>query len=189
MLLLLFILVPLAEIAMFMFVGDLIGFWPTLAVVLVTAFIGTYLLKQQGLAVLSQAQSASGRGELPINSVIDGVFLLIAGAFLLTPGILTDIIGFSFMIPAVRRFLGTYLYKKFAKNISVSTFGFESHSFGQNPFEPDPTDFRSPHHNPQNHNPMPHSDGPIIDGEIIDPKPSDKKDGTSQSDDSPWQKK
>ncbi len=184
--LIIFILVPIAEIAMFMLVGDLIGFWPTLATVIITAFIGTTLLRQQGLSVLRQAQETGARGEIPVQSVMDGLFLIIAGAFLLTPGILTDIVGFSFLIPAVRKVIGTYLYKKFSKNITVSTFGFDIHSensphgassFNQKPFaDPSP---------PQD---FPEATGPIIDGEIIEEETKPSSSHTKNSDNSPWKK-
>ncbi len=175
LLLILFILVPIAEIAMFMLVGDLIGFWPTLGVVVVTAFIGTYLLRQQGLSVLMQAQNSSAEGKIPVQSIMDGVFLLVAGAFLLTPGILTDIVGFSFMIPAVRRFFGNYLYKKFAKNISVSTFGFDINT-------PPENRQTGTHH-------MPPDDGPIIEGEIIVEETESNTEAKDPNKGSPWHKK
>ena len=94
-----------------------------------------------------------------------------AGAFLLTPGILTDIVGFSFMIPSVRRVLGKFLYKKFSKNISVSSFDFESHT---TPHHGGGSPFETPSSNP---NDFEH-DGPTIDGEIIQPG--------EKNDNSPW---
>lgn len=112
LLLLVFIGVPLAEIAVFIKVGEIIGIAATIALVVLTAIVGVALLRQQGLAVLARAQAALDAGELPVDSVIDGVCLLLAGAFLLTPGLLTDVAGFLLLIPAFRRGLARWVLTK-----------------------------------------------------------------------------
>ena len=96
---LIFVVIPLAEIAVFIVIGGIIGIPATIALVIITALIGTVLLRMQGLSVLQRAQTAVQEGRIPVDSVIDGVCLLIAGAFLLTPGIITDTIGFLLFIP------------------------------------------------------------------------------------------
>ena len=88
--LLAFILVPIAEIAVFIQAGELIGLWPTIAAVILTAIIGTAMLRQQGIATLMRLRATVDRGEMPLREVFDGACLLIAGVLLLTPGFLTD---------------------------------------------------------------------------------------------------
>ncbi len=112
-LLLIFIVIPLAEIYVFIQVGSLIGTWYTIGLVIITAIIGTSLLRLQGYGVLSRAQSTLNKGDLPVDSVIDGVFLLIAGALLLTPGLITDTFGFLLFIPYLRRAIAKAVFKRF----------------------------------------------------------------------------
>ena len=122
---LLFIAVPLAEIAVFIKVGEIIGLLWTIFLVILTAVVGVALLKQQGLATLSRAQEALDAGRLPVDSVLDGVCLLVAGAFLLTPGLITDTAGFLLLVPAFRRGLARWAFEKLRKHgsIHVQTFG------------------------------------------------------------------
>lgn len=111
-LLLLFIGVPMVEIAVFIQVGGMIGLWPTLAIVVLTAVAGSYLLRLQGTATLVRAQQAMARGEMPLAEVFDGACLLVAGVLLLTPGFVTDTLGALLFIPpvrvALRRFFGRF---------------------------------------------------------------------------------
>ncbi|MGY6633631.1 MAG: FxsA family protein [Alkalilacustris sp.] len=101
-LLVLFILVPLIEIALFIQVGGWLTLWPTLAVVVATAVIGTALVRQQGVSVLRQAQRALDELRDPLAPLAHGALILFAGALLLTPGFLTDAVGFALLIPGVR---------------------------------------------------------------------------------------
>lgn len=100
-----FIGVPLLEIAVFIQVGGFLGLWPTLAIVILTAVIGTALLRIQGLATLARAQAQMNRGALPTRELFDGACLLIAGVLLLTPGFVTDGLGFLLFLPAARDIL------------------------------------------------------------------------------------
>ncbi|MGI9385268.1 MAG: FxsA family protein [Methyloligellaceae bacterium] len=122
---LLFIAVPLAEIAVFIKVGEIIGLLWTVLLVILTAIVGVALLKRQGLATLARAQEALDAGRLPVDSVLDGVCLLVAGAFLLTPGLITDTAGFLLLVPAFRRGLARWAFDKLSKHgsIQVKTFG------------------------------------------------------------------
>jgi len=108
-----FIIVPIAEIATFIQVGDVIGLWPTLGIILLTAFLGTGLLRYQGITTLNQAQASLNQGELPLTSVIHGVFLLVAGLLLLTPGFITDVVGFLLFIPPLRLVMAKWAIDKF----------------------------------------------------------------------------
>ncbi|MGF1609390.1 MAG: FxsA family protein [Kiloniellales bacterium] len=109
-----FIAVPLLEIAVFIQVGGLIGLWPTLALVLLTAVAGTWLLRLQGLATLSRARSQLDQGVLPARELFDGLCLLFAGALLLTPGFVTDALGLLLFVPALRDLLRTILAHRLA---------------------------------------------------------------------------
>jgi UPF0716 protein FxsA len=102
-LLLLFILVPVVELALLIEIGSRVGTVPTLVLVLVTGFAGAFLARRQGLGALNDARSQMRRGELPTGPLMDGVLILIAAAFLVTPGVLTDVLGFLLLIGAVRK--------------------------------------------------------------------------------------
>ena len=112
-LLILFIAVPLIEIALFIQIGGAIGLWPTLAVVIITALLGSAALRMQGLAVMNRARHQMDQGELPARELFDGFCLVIAGALLLTPGFFTDAVGALLFIPPfrdlMRRVLGDYM--------------------------------------------------------------------------------
>ncbi len=107
------VVVPIIEIAIFIEIGGLIGFWPTMGVVVLTALAGTTLLRRQGLATLRKAQASLENNRFPLDEVFDGLCLVVAGALLLTPGFFTDGIGlFMFVAPfrtILRRGLGRIL--------------------------------------------------------------------------------
>lgn len=115
-LLLLFIGIPIIELCLFMMLGSKIGIAPTLLIIVVTGALGAYLTKSQGLKALNNYRAATAQGKLPHEEVLDGLMILIAGAVLLTPGFLTDAIGFSLLVPSirgkVRGILGSYLKGK-----------------------------------------------------------------------------
>jgi UPF0716 protein FxsA len=133
-LLLLFIVVPALELALIIQVGIHLGTWPTLALIVFTGIVGAYLARLQGLSVLTRAQEQMSRGELPAGSLVDGVMILVAGALLMTPGILTDAVGFSLLVPALRNRIKEVVLKRFRKaveenrvHVHVSGMGFERH--------------------------------------------------------------
>lgn len=99
---LLFLLVPLIEIALFIQVGGVIGLFPTLAIVILTAVAGTILLRSQGSQVLAQIRGSMEDLRDPSEPLAHGAMVLFAGALLLTPGFFTDAVGLSLMIPGVR---------------------------------------------------------------------------------------
>jgi len=115
LILLAFLCIPIAEIAVFIKAGQIIGVGWTLALVVLTAVLGTALLRRQGLRTLTLAQEKLNRGELPVGELFDGLCLLAAGALLLTPGFITDIIGLALFIPPVRKLLGTAMLKAFLR--------------------------------------------------------------------------
>jgi UPF0716 protein FxsA len=109
----LFILMPMIEIGVFIEVGGIIGLWPTLAVIVLTAVAGSALIRHQGLAILGQAQHNFAAGRLPVREIFDGICLLLAGAFLLTPGFITDTFGALLLIPAFRNLIRTVVLTHF----------------------------------------------------------------------------
>lgn len=142
-----FVGVPLIEIALFIQVGGAIGLWPTLAVVVLTAILGTWLVRDQGRAALQDLRQAFDRLDDPGTQLAHGAMILIAGALLLTPGFFTDAVGFALLAPPVRRGLLRYL----ATRIEVQHF-----EMGRDA-DPDPqTSSRPgtmPGHGGSNHNP------------------------------------
>lgn len=133
-----FVIVPVAEIATFMAVGDIVGLWPTLGIILLTAFLGTGLLRYQGMATLNQAQKSLNDGELPLTSVIHGIFLLVAGLLLLTPGFITDGIGFLLFIPPLRLLIAKSVIEKFKNSTATRTHPNSPHSRGDGKFSASP---------------------------------------------------
>ena len=99
---LIFLLVPLLEIYILIQVGQVIGALWTVFFVVLTAVIGVQLLKSQGLSTLSRAQHKMNEGELPAQELMEGIALIVAGAFLLTPGFFTDTAGFLLLFPPTR---------------------------------------------------------------------------------------
>lgn len=99
---LLFLTVPMLEIALFISIGQMIGLLPTLATVVLTAMVGTWLVRSQGLSELGKLRnSLAGSGDA-LNSIAHGAMILVAGLLLLTPGFFTDGVGFLLLVPAVR---------------------------------------------------------------------------------------
>ena len=113
-----FVLVPIIEIALFIQVGGAIGLWPTLAIVVLTAFLGTVLVRSQGRLALSQLGRSFEELDDPTLPLAHGAMILIAGALLLTPGFFTDAVGFSLLMPPVRVAVFRYL----SKRITVQSF-------------------------------------------------------------------
>jgi len=120
------IAVPLIEIALFVVVGGRIGLFATIAVVIVTAVAGAALLRRQGLAAIEEARRAAEAGHMPIGSVIDGLFLFAAGLLLLTPGFLTDAIGFLLFVRPLRRALAAWIWRRLVASGSVHVYAARS---------------------------------------------------------------
>lgn len=130
-LLIAFILVPLIEIALFIQVGGAIGLWPTLAVVILTAILGSWLVRSQGARELANLRTSFSDLRDPTEPLANGAMILFSGALLLTPGFFTDALGFALLFPPFR----SWVYKNFRSKIRVQEF-----SMGQ------PTDQTQPRH-------------------------------------------
>jgi len=113
-----FVAVPLVEIGLFIQVGGAIGLWPTLAIVVVTAMIGTWLMRQQGAMAMADLRSSFSEMRDPTEPLAHGAMILFAGALLLTPGFFTDAVGFLLLFPPVR----SLLLVQMRKRINVAGF-------------------------------------------------------------------
>ncbi|MFK7794061.1 MAG: FxsA family protein [Gammaproteobacteria bacterium] len=129
----LFIGIPLIEIYLFIELGGLIGALPTVLLIIVTAIIGVSLLRAQGFNTMAKFQQEVGTGQLPATTMLEGVALIIGGALLLTPGFLTDSIGFLCLIPFTRQAIIAWAIK----NMKVTTGGFNSAGPTARPRDPD----------------------------------------------------
>lgn len=110
-LLIAFLAVPILEIYLLFQVGGIIGAGWTILIVIGTAVLGASLLRQQGLSTWTRLNQEIAQGHLPPTVLVEGIFLLLAGAFLLTPGFFTDAIGFLFLVPPARKMLAAYLLR------------------------------------------------------------------------------
>lgn len=136
--LLLFIAVPIIEISLFIQVGGVLGLWPTIGLVLLTAFVGASLVRSQGIQTLLSVQQRLQQGELPAQQIFEGVVLVVAGLLLLTPGFLTDCTGMILLLPAPRAKAAKYLMSK----MTLTTMGgFQSSQRG--PFDHSSQDGRT----------------------------------------------
>jgi len=186
---LIFIIMPLAEIAVLVKVGGLIGLWPTLAVVILTAMAGTWLLRLQGFQTWQRAQAALQRGEAPVAEVLDGMFLFAAALLMVTPGLITDTMGFLFLIPPVRHAVAKGLVSWAIRTGRLQVYpgadgGMTGGMAGGMGRRPD-GDGR-PERGGTQPGPGRKPDGVVIEGEAVEIS-NDEPDGKGPSDpDSPW---
>lgn len=118
---LLFVLTPIVEMWVLIKVGGVIGALPTIGLVLLTAVIGLALLRMQGFATLLRARQKMEEGQLPAKELVEGIFLAVGGALLLTPGFVTDALGFACLLPGTRHVLIAWGMQRFKPGIR--TFG------------------------------------------------------------------
>jgi len=110
-LLVLFIIIPVVELYTLIEIGKKIGTLPTIGIIILTAILGAYLVKNQGFIILKKIKNNIDEGIMPGDSLIQGAIILAGGILLLTPGFITDIIGFIFLIPGSRKIVKKYLLK------------------------------------------------------------------------------
>ncbi len=123
-----FALVALVEMATFFWVESRIGLLPALGLAIATAIIGSVLVRRAGLSVLRRIQQRFQKGEIPGRELGDGAAILVSGAFLISPGFITDVLGFLLLVPFVRDTLYGYFTKRFSSRITVITDGFSDQS-------------------------------------------------------------
>ena len=117
--LLLFMLIPIVEMWILIEVGGWIGALPTIGLVVLTATIGLSLLKQQGLSTLLRARRKMDEGAIPASELVSGVMIAVGGALLLTPGFVTDAVGFALLIPQTRQWLLFKLIDRYRDKIVI----------------------------------------------------------------------
>jgi len=138
----LFVAVPVIEIALFIQVGGAIGLWPTLAIVILTAMLGTWMVRTQGAMALAQLRDSFSALNDPTEPLAHGAMILFSGALLLTPGFFTDAVGFALLVPPFRK--AVYNYMRARVQVKSFTMGAST------------TQTRS------------YRDGDVIDGEFKD---------------------
>jgi UPF0716 protein FxsA len=113
----LFIGMPILELAILLKLHEVLHFWPTFLLIILTGGIGVVLVKRQGIAILQKIQREMAIGHLPTPQLMDGVMILLAGALLVTPGLITDIAGFSLLIPFIRVRIRHWIRKKLEEKV------------------------------------------------------------------------
>ena len=123
---LIFLAVPLTEIFLLIKVGNVIGASWTITLVVLTALVGAWLVRLQGLSALNRVRQSAARGELPALELLEGLFLLAAGALLLTPGFFTDFVGFACLTPPLRQSLIRLAVRRFGPIHPGSTSAYST---------------------------------------------------------------
>jgi UPF0716 protein FxsA len=121
LLIVLFIVIPIAELYVIIQIGELIGIWWTIALLLVDSILGSWLMRSQGRLAWRRFNQAISEGRVPAREVLDGVLVIFGGALLLTPGFITDVFGAIFLIPPTRALVRRLLIRRrFLRLISVA---------------------------------------------------------------------
>lgn len=155
---LLFVAMPIIEISLLIQVGGAIGGWNTIAIVIVTAFLGAHFVRREGLSTLQSAQRKMQQNQLPGNEMIDGLMLVVAGVLLVTPGFITDIFGFLLVLPGSRHLIRKLVVKHMkVRVVTASNQQFYGQSTHRDPFNPTSSN----------------DNGDIIDGEYSDKTEND----------------
>jgi UPF0716 protein FxsA len=141
-LLLLFIVVPIIELFLLIQLGQWIGTLPTIGIIIVTGTLGAFLARRQGGQVLGRVQTEFQSGQIPANAIFDGAIILVAAALLVTPGILTDVVGFMCLIPYTRQIIKQIIRAQFEKavqrgQVRTTTFSYGPPNGHNRPHEPD----------------------------------------------------
>jgi len=140
----LFLVIPIAEIYLLLEVGGLIGALPTIILVVLTAVIGAGLLRQQGLSTLARLQHNMAQGKIPAQEMIEGVLLAVGGALLMTPGFVTDTIGFLCLLPFTRKLIAQNIMRRSANkmkagvNAQMGGFTYSSYHSENSHYQNDP---------------------------------------------------
>ena len=122
-LLILFIVVPVVELILLIEIGQRVGTVATIGLIMGTGIVGASLARQQGISTLARLRKDLDAGQLPAEPIVDGVLILLAAAVLITPGVLTDLVGFLCLVPACRRLLKRFLKRRFERAVQEGTIG------------------------------------------------------------------
>jgi UPF0716 protein FxsA len=146
-----FVALPLIELALLIKTGQVIGFWATMGIVIGTGLLGAQVVLRQSWTTVRAMQEALARGRPPVAPVLDGAFLLLAGALLITPGLISDFVGLLLLIPLVRQGLARWLVRRLVRQAHVHLRVFDAAAeAGREPSPPSATE----------------REGPIIEGEF-----------------------
>jgi UPF0716 protein FxsA len=126
--LILFIIVPLLEMIVLIEVGSIIGAIPTVFLVVLTATVGIWLLKLEGMQTWARVQQKLAQGAIPETELLEGVMLIVGGALLLTPGFVTDTVGFICLLPGLRRPIARWMIRQAAFRSFNTTSNTTSHT-------------------------------------------------------------
>jgi UPF0716 protein FxsA len=118
---LLFLIVPILELVLLVRLGQVVGLWPTLALVVLTGVTGAALARLEGMRVLFQFRRELAGGRIPGQALLDAISILVGGAFLLTPGILTDLAGFALLLPPSRRWIQRRVRRRLERSLVDGT--------------------------------------------------------------------
>ena len=140
---LLFVIVPLLELALLIQMGQWVGFWPTITLVVFTGVSGAWLTRMEGLRTIWRLRNDLAHGRIPGQAIMDGMAVLAGGALLLAPGILTDLIGFGLLFPRTRRAIQKRIMARLERHIQegaahVKVTGGEIWARSPDPMSPDP---------------------------------------------------
>ncbi|HAK61450.1 MAG TPA: membrane protein FxsA [Nitrospiraceae bacterium] len=119
---LLFAVIPVIELALLIQIGSIIGTFNTIAVVILTAITGAYMVKLEGIGVFYRMQRDMAQGIFPAEELINGVLILVAGALLLTPGFFTDILGFLMVVPGSREVIKKIVKRYIERHTDIRRF-------------------------------------------------------------------
>ena len=119
-------LIAVAEMATFFWVESKIGLGWALGLAILTALVGSFLVRRSGLAVLGRIQQKWGQGQLPGRELVDGAAILVSGAFLISPGFITDTLGFLLLVPAVRGLVYRIVSKRLSARFSILDDGSQT---------------------------------------------------------------
>jgi UPF0716 protein FxsA len=120
---LLFTIIPAIELYLLLLLGQHMGALATVALILFTGAVGSYMAKREGLSMLQQLQQDAQKGIPPANRLVEGLLVLIGGVLLITPGVLTDVVGFSLIFPATRQMLAPLVRQAVMKRVTVQAAG------------------------------------------------------------------
>ena len=129
-LVLLFLLTPAVELGLLIQVDQMIGFGPTIALIIATGVAGSYLARREGVSTWRRLNSRLSTGELPGTELADGAIILVAGALLITPGVLTDVVGFLGLLPPTRAFIRKLLMKRLRSKMEEGSMQVQFGVFG-----------------------------------------------------------
>jgi UPF0716 protein FxsA len=144
-----FVALPLIELAVLIKTGQVIGFWATMGIVVGTGLLGAHVLMRQSWTTMRRMQEAVAKGQPPVAPVVDGAFLVVAGALLITPGLISDAIAILLLVPPVRRQVARWLIYALARQAQVRIAIVDAEGDGRRGSHPSST-----------------GKGPIIEGEF-----------------------